>query len=342
MENTDCEQRERILELLPLDIHPKYTLDTLSAQEKYWKRQCFEKWSPRDIWRYHDNWKVMFVELTVETFISNFVPGESDIEQLKDFLTAFKEQNQRLKLTELKKRQKKHLEVDLTSENFDDILDDYLAKSESSNILIDFEVVFENLSEIKDLSLVLSPCSMDSDSFQMSNADFNSLLRGLKKLQKLENFRCSNGVFTNNQINIFICLVIDYKFLKELNLSCNFIDDACCDYIGKLLISSYPLEILVLRNNRIGNDGVVAIASGLSLNSSLKRLDLSVNLITDLGAEFLANVVSLNATLEALDVSNNKFGLRAGLAFANMLMASKSVRSLSVSENDIGKVSLLI
>lgn len=324
--------------MLPLDIHPKYTLDTLTTEEKYWKRQCFEKWSPRDIWRYHDNWKVMFVELTVETFISNFVPGESDIEKLKDFLTAFKEHNQRLKLTELKTRQKKHLEVDLSSENFDDILDDYLAKPEYFGILIDFEVVFGCLSEIKDLSLVLSPCSMDSDDFQISTADFNSLLRGLKKLPKLESFRCSNGVFSNDQTNIFTCLFVDYEFLKELNFSCNFIDDACCDYIGKLLTSSCPLEMLVLRNNRIGNDGVVAIASGLSANSKLKRLDLSVNLIKDLGAEFLANVISRNATLEALDVSNNKFGGRAGLAFADMLLVSESVLSLSISENDIGKV----
>ncbi|KAG8179735.1 hypothetical protein JTE90_025068 [Oedothorax gibbosus] len=336
MDNATAEQKKKILDILPLDIPLKYTLACLGTG-KYWERQCLEKWPPSSIWRYGDDWKTMFVELTVETYIGNFVPGMGDIEQLKEFLSSFKEYNHRLRITRLKKRNEDSLKVDLESENFDDVLDDYLARSEFPSMLLDFETVFECLSEIKDLSLSSTPLCVESDSFNLSIADFNSLLRGLKKLPKLGKFRCSNGTFSNEQITIFICLFIDFKFLHELNLSCNLIDDKTCDYIGRLLMSSCPLETLILKHNRISDDGAVSLATGLSMNLKLKKLDLSMNYIEDTGVKFISEVLAKSSVLEHLDVSRNKFRVRGGMALADMLLFSKSIRSLDISKNNIGK-----
>ncbi|XP_035215801.1 dynein regulatory complex subunit 5-like [Stegodyphus dumicola] len=325
------EQKRRMIDLLPLDIPVKYILPNLE-EGPYWKRQCLLKWPAYDVWRFDDKWKAMFVEKSVQELIENFIPDQSDISELEKHLKTFSDYVYRLKITKLNKIPESILNVDLFPENFDELLDDFVAAPERP-IYLNLDLVLGSLHQLREFTFILPPKSLDFETLQLSIADFNSLLRGLRKLQKLEKFRCSNGFVPNFQIEILCKLFVDHTCMKEINLSYNFVNDAMCQWIGKILISKCPLETLILKYNSITDEGLKAIASGLSENTTLKKLDLSLNLIGDKGGIFLAKVIENNSTIDDLDISKNKVRSGTGLAFADVVKISKSLRNLNIAEN---------
>ncbi|GFS40153.1 dynein regulatory complex subunit 5 [Trichonephila inaurata madagascariensis] len=334
--NATEEQWRRILEYLPLTVPFKYTLPVID-NGIYWERQCEMRWPCSEIWRFNNNWKTMLIERIVQEAIEDFMPESSDIKELEDFLKTFQTYFFRLQIKNLQKRDRVPFTVDLTSEDFDMIIDDFVREPEVHTSFLDFEVLLECLTEIKEFSFALTPSCLDSEKYQLSITDFNSFLRGLRKLKKLEKFRFSNGVASNIQLGILCREFIAHEFLKELNFSYNFIDDESCDPIGQLIMSSCPLEVLILKYNKIADDGAITITSALSINKKLRKLDVSLNWIGNKGGKFLAKVVSNLTHLEDINISNNKLGPEAGLAFAEAIKTSKSIRSLSIAENRIGK-----
>jgi Ran GTPase-activating protein (RanGAP) involved in mRNA processing and transport len=82
--------------------------------------------------------------------------------------------------------------------------------------------------------------------------------------------------------------------------------------VEAIYLSQYPaiknIEILDLRKNFIGDEGVNAIAKS-SLLSKLRELDLRNNGISRLGVKMLAGSISLEC-LEKIDLRLNKLGKR--------------------------------
>ncbi|GFR06173.1 dynein regulatory complex subunit 5 [Trichonephila clavata] len=334
--NATEEQWRRISKYLPLTVPFKYTLPVID-DGIYWERQCEVRWPCSEIWRYNNNWKKMLIERIVQEAIEDFMPDSSDIKELEDFLKTFQSYFFRLQIKNLQKRDRIPFTVDLSSEDFDMILDDFVREPEVHTSFLDFEVLLGCLAEIKEFSFILTPSCLDSETYQLSITDFNSFLRGLRKLNKLERFRCSNGTASNFQLGILSREFIAHEFLKELNFSYNFIDDESCDPIGQLIMSSCPLEVLILKYNKIADEGAITIASALSVNKKLRKLDVSLNWIGNKGGKFLAKVISNFTHLEDIDISNNKLGPEAGLAFADAIKISKTIRSFKIAENRIGK-----
>ncbi|GFT43873.1 dynein regulatory complex subunit 5 [Nephila pilipes] len=330
--NANAKQWQQILGYLSLTLPFEYTLPIIE-NGFYWERQCVMRWPSSETWRYDNNWKTMLIERVVQEAIEDFMPESSDIKELEDFLRIFQDYTFRLHIKQLQKLNRKPFIVDLTSEDFDSVLDDFIYKPEVHTSYLDFEMLLGCLTKLKEFSFILTPGSLDSDSYRLSITDFNSLLRSLRKLEMLEKFRCSNGVATNIQLDILSREFITHKFLKELNMSYNFIDDGSCDAIGQLIMSSCPLEVLILRYNKITDDGAITLASALSVNKKLRKLDVSLNWIGNKGGTFLAKVVSKLESLEDIDVSNNKLGPKAGIAFADAVKNSKCIRSLNIAEN---------
>lgn len=59
----------------------------------------------------------------------------------------------------------------------------------------------------------------------------------------------------------------------------------------------------------LGNAGCRVIAEGFINNSSLTKLDLSENRISDEGFQYFAELIAKNYTLEEIDVSKNSVGV---------------------------------
>ncbi|GIY44544.1 dynein regulatory complex subunit 5 [Caerostris extrusa] len=175
-DNAETEQWRQILELLPLTIPFKYTLPIID-NGIYWERQCLQRWPSSDIWRYNDNWKTMLIERVVQEAIENFAPETSDFDELQHFLKAFKDYDYRLQILKLQKIERKPFVVDLSLEDFDDLLDEFISKPEIHTFFLNLEKVLACLSNLNEFNFIPTPSSMDPESHQLSIPDFNSCSR---------------------------------------------------------------------------------------------------------------------------------------------------------------------
>lgn len=333
-------QKQRIQQILSLDLPPNVTLP-LMEDGIYWKRMCDAKsWLIHDRWLYLDSFKSLFVHKTVQDIIENFNPDENDIAQLCETLKTFSEYETSLRIRTLVKGTEKEICNDLSTEDFDEQLDEIINMPEKQ-IYIDFEKLLGCFKHLQELVLILSPRYLDHDKFHFNNTDFNCLFRGLKKLKSLRKLRISNAILSNKQLITSLKALLVHECLTELNLSYNFVDNNVCDYIGKLLISSCPLESLVLKYNKVSDEGARSIAAALTINSTLRKLDLSLNMIRDDGGCFLARALLLNKTLTEIDVSKNKLSAEAGFAFGRFVEESNNLKSLRIQENFLGEVNII-
>lgn len=74
-----------------------------------------------------------------------------------------------------------------------------------------------------------------------------------------------------------------------------------------------PLEVLILSNNELGSPSGEAIGNMLSINTTIKQVDLAWNGIRRTGAVTLANALFTNRTLQRLDIAWNGFGTEGAL-----------------------------
>lgn len=89
--------------------------------------------------------------------------------------------------------------------------------------------------------------------------------------------------------------------------------------------------------NQIGSKGAECIASYLQSNTSLKVLTLWNNFIGDAGAQYIANSLKTNSTLQSLDISCCQITNRGLEAFVPALQRNRSLMALSVDDNDIAR-----
>ena len=89
------------------------------------------------------------------------------------------------------------------------------------------------------------------------------------------------------------------------NLTCN---DA--ENIGETLRTNKTLKHLIIPNNPIGDDGISAIASGITsnTNTALTELNISHCEFHSKGTKSIADVLKINRTLKSLNISRNHIG----------------------------------
>ena len=68
------------------------------------------------------------------------------------------------------------------------------------------------------------------------------------------------------------------------------------------------LRTLVLRNTRLGDDGMRVLADALKTNTTLTELDVSENRLGEEGAKVVADSIKNDGAMASLDVSNNNLG----------------------------------
>ena len=100
---------------------------------------------------------------------------------------------------------------------------------------------------------------------------------------------------------------IPYSNLRTLNLKSNNITDACCAALNELFSTKgvCHLEVLVLANNRITDEGLEIFLPGLEVNTTLHALDLSHNMIGITGMRSLKDCLMDNTALQAISLVGN-------------------------------------
>eukprot|EP00759_Apiculatamorpha_spiralis_P041765 PhF_6_TR40236/c1_g2_i1/m.59827 len=106
-----------------------------------------------------------------------------------------------------------------------------------------------------------------------------------------------------------VSLALELYPILHLNVERNNIGASGCKQLALVLSSSNAtLQRLYLSGNKIGLDGVTALANMLRVNQSLEYLDLMGCSIGPDGAIQLALATKVNRTLKYLRLSNNSIG----------------------------------
>jgi hypothetical protein len=128
-----------------------------------------------------------------------------------------------------------------------------------------------------------------------------------KSLQVIDLLGC--GIGTQGLFHLKEA-VIGKTELREINLTCNNVDDSGCRYIAEIIAECPSLEILHLDWNGIKSTGIRAIAAALLLSKSLQKLYLrGTRLIDDASASVLFTAVKDHPSLLhiILSMQDNRF-----------------------------------
>ncbi|MEW5318498.1 MAG: hypothetical protein WDW38_009714 [Sanguina aurantia] len=136
--------------------------------------------------------------------------------------------------------------------------------------------------------------------------------------------------------------------LKSLNLSDNALGEkgirACAEVLTSLILSRSPvMEDFRMASSRVGPQGGIALASGLSAGFHLVRLDLSDNPMTPAVAPALAQLILLQPSLTALNLNDTSLGDRGVAAIAAAVAAGVPLlRELGLALNEVSPKGALL
>ena len=97
------------------------------------------------------------------------------------------------------------------------------------------------------------------------------------------------------------------------------------------------LLTVVLPNNNIGNEGLIALAETLKSNSTLQKLELVNNYIEDKGATAMAEALNCNSTLQKLGLANNFIGDEGATDLVEAFKKNWTLQDIELSDNNISE-----
>lgn len=127
--------------------------------------------------------------------------------------------------------------------------------------------------------------------------------------------------------------------LETIQLSFNALTQASTTFF-KAFPRNASVKKLYLKDCKLNDDHVSALASALQENHTLEEIDLSDNALTVQSCESLAMALKANPTLQSLNLSNNHFGDNGACILGASLTDSSTLRFLDMSKNALTHVSI--
>ena len=128
----------------------------------------------------------------------------------------------------------------------------------------------------------------------------------------------------------------NFCFLCELNIGWNYITEEAADDIAAVILNN-KLQILDLGGNELKATGMIKVAKALQSISSLYKLNIECNKISDEAADDIVAVILNNSKLQKLDISSNAFHTIGIWKIANSLCNSSSISELYMAGNNIAE-----
>ena len=150
----------------------------------------------------------------------------------------------------------------------------------------------------------------------------------------------SDEVQLGNALRI---LLISCQSLTKLGLKSCRLGNILANHLATGLANNHSLKILNLSDNNITGAGAVPIFKTLESNTSLEELDISRNNLlqqiqiaqTTLSGSFIETMLSINQSLRRLDLSDCKLDDVAAAFIATGLAKNHSLKTLELSWNNI-------
>ncbi|KAL0238188.1 hypothetical protein GEMRC1_012661 [Eukaryota sp. GEM-RC1] len=106
--------------------------------------------------------------------------------------------------------------------------------------------------------------------------------------------------------------------------------------IAEALKVNSSVSTINLYNNSIGPEGAIAIAESLKVNSSVSEIYLWDNSIGNEGAIAIAEALKVNSSVSTINLQNNSIGPEGAIAIAEALKVNSSVSTINLYNNSIG------
>mmetsp|Transcript_20149 Transcript_20149/g.33065 ORF Transcript_20149/g.33065 Transcript_20149/m.33065 type:complete len:666 (+) Transcript_20149:94-2091(+) len=128
---------------------------------------------------------------------------------------------------------------------------------------------------------------------------------------------------------------LENKALVHFDIRGHILGEHGIGAIAEGLAVNDTLKRLHLFNNRIESDGIVLLAEALKLNVGLKELHICNSFVTEMGGGVLADALKFNRTLEELRLRTNVCGDAGAGAFADALRVNQTLKHLHLGDNAI-------
>ncbi|CAF1278297.1 unnamed protein product [Rotaria magnacalcarata] len=339
--------RNQLLKSLPTTVPLKVTAP-LIEDETYWQKCCKEKWPICDIKLYGNSWKRFYFEKHIEEIIENFIPAQTDVKQLFDYVNLGAQYVKRLDIKQLLppvEMQDKILQNE--DEFFDDDDENELNDGRDAEVKkplcdhFDFTELIKFLPNLEEFHLVygVKGCGMNFDwnMFEFTKKDCQILAKCVQQCKTLRYLHLHRSKVDDMRIRMLIRDgLLDHPTLVELNFEHNQISDRGCRAIAKLLNGHSTLRRLNLCNNLIGPQGAQAIAYGITKSTSIEYLNLRLNRIGDEGGQAICLALLMNQTLRELNLSSNNLSEPTGNKLAEILNRNKTLTKIDMSANRLG------
>ena len=228
--------------------------------------------------------------------------------------------------------------------NKENIMKIFLEGNKISEIDSDF---YELFNWVKDIQISENPLNQSGIVRLFQGSEYNRLF---KKLQFKYNsnddyhFKCFNenikniDLSFNHNINISLMNhILSLKNLSKLNLQMNNINDKDIKTIINFIKdNNTPIKNLILKNNKITQEGSESISELIKFSKTLKLLDLSFNDLKSEGVKKICNsiiVTEPNSNLEQLFLNGNKCNDYCSDDIFNLLINKKSKKLKLLSLN---------
>ena len=122
--------------------------------------------------------------------------------------------------------------------------------------------------------------------------------------------------------------------VEDLDLSLNLLEISS---ISECLKINSTLCKLNLSSNNITDEGAKKLAEAIQVNTTLQELNMSSNKITDEGAKQLGKAIEVNRTLQELNISSNKITDEGAKQLGKAIEVNRTLQELNISKNWISK-----
>ena len=120
--------------------------------------------------------------------------------------------------------------------------------------------------------------------------------------------------------------------VEDLDLSLNLLEKSS---ISECLKINSTLCKLNLSSNKITDEGAKKLAEAIQVNVTLQKLNLCGNEIADEGAKGLGEAIQINMTLQKLNISSNRITDEGAKGLSEAIQVNMSLQEINISSNKI-------
>ena len=195
------------------------------------------------------------------------------------------------------------------------------------------------LRAVKHIIVILRDCSIDEHSLGLLMGELSKHAEACPAVSVLEGVTelhiCGNEIKDNGMAHVANSLQANTTMKQLIACECGISDKGIQSLAAALAgNSAICLEYLNISCNKIGDDGITAIANVLN---SIKFLSFGNNFleISEKGAESLAKELATNSSLVDLDLLETEIGENGIAHIATALQSNNTLKSLAVGAENM-------